>query len=144
MDLKKLLFSTLLGGFGMWVTAGVWHNLVMAHLYESVHATHDGIGLLLLAYLVLALLMSYLYTRTFNGGNPITEGLKLGALIGILWVFPHGLAMAGAHGDPILYVFKNAAWHIVEQGFGGIIIGFIYYKSMMPPRANDAYPNANT
>jgi len=48
--------------------------------------------------------------------KPVIEGLKFGALIGLLWVFPHDLAMAGAHGDSLSYVFKNAILHIVEQG----------------------------
>lgn len=128
MNLKKLLLATLSGGFGMWVIAGIWHNLIMANLYESVHATHDGIGLLLVSYFVLALLMSYMYPLGNKGGKPILEGLRFGVIIGILWVFPHGLAMAGAHGDSISYVFKNGAWHMIEQGAGGIIIGFIYGK----------------
>lgn len=144
MDFKKLLLSTLISGFGMWVVAGVWHNLIMVNLYKEVHATHKGIGILLLAYFVLALLMSYLYSRVFNGEKPITEGIKLGAVIGVLWVFPHGLAMAGAHGDSISYVFKNTAWHIIEQGIGGLIIGFIYYKTMKQLSSKKSYSNANT
>ena len=72
--------------------------------------------------------MSYLFSLTYSGGQPVIEGLKLGVLIGILWVFPHELAMAGAHGKSISYVFINGAWHVIEQGFGGIIIGFIYTK----------------
>ncbi|MCP4132684.1 MAG: hypothetical protein GY754_17090 [bacterium] len=52
-----------------------------------------------------------------------------GIIIGILWVFPHELVMAGAHhGKSIAYVFKNAAWHMVEQGLGGIITGLIFGK----------------
>ncbi len=128
MNLKKLLLATLAGGFGMWVIAGIWHNLIMANLYESVHATHDGLGLLLVAYFVLALLMAFMYPLGFKGGKSVSEGLRFGIIIGILWVFPHGLAMAGAHGDSILYVSKNAAWHMVEQGIGGIIIGLVYGK----------------
>jgi len=53
-------------------------------------------------------------------------GLKLGLLVGVLWVFPHALAMAGAHDRSLVYVFKNAAWHLIEQGLGGIAIGLIY------------------
>lgn len=128
MNFKKILFSTLSAGFVMWVVAGVWHNLIMASLYEDIHAKHEGIGLLLIAYFILALFMSYLYPLIYKGEKPILEGLKLGIIIGILWVFPHGLAMAGAHGDSILYVFKNTAWHMVEQGIGGIVIAFVYAK----------------
>ena len=128
MNVKKIVIATLLGGFVMWVVAGIWHNLIMAKLYEDTHATHEGIGILLTAYFILALFMSYLYPLIYKEENPLTNGLKLGMLIGALWVFPHGLAMAGAHGDSILYVLKNTVWHMVEQGIGGIVIAFVYAR----------------
>ena len=113
----------------MWVVAGLWHNLIMPALYKDTHASHEGIGILLIAYLVLALLMAYIYPPGYRGGKPVWEGLRFGIIIGILWVFPHELAMTGAHdGKSILYVFKNTAWHMVEQGIGGIIVGLIYGK----------------
>ena len=126
MDLKKLVISTLVSGLGMWAVAGIWHNLIMASLYESTHAEHEGILILLFAYFVLSFLMTYLFTLIYKGEKPIKVGIKIGVIVGILWVFPHGLAMAGAHDDSVLYVFKNSAWHIVEQGIGGLIIGLIY------------------
>lgn len=129
MDLKKLFLATLVGGTGMWVIAGVWHNLIMPSLYEGVHASHDGIGLLLVSYYILSLFMSYLYTAIHENENNIMKGVKVGVIVGVLWVFPHGLAMAGAHGDSLLYVFKNSAWHIFEQGVGGGVIGFVYCKT---------------
>ena len=36
--------------------------------------------------------------------------------------------MAVTHGDSILYVLENGAWHMIEQGIGGIIVGLIYGK----------------
>jgi hypothetical protein len=125
-NLRKLGLATLTGGFGMWVVAGIWHNLIMASLYDDVHATHDGLGLLLVAYFVLAGFMAYLYPLIYGGKRPILNGLRFGMIIGLLWVFPHGLAMAGAHGDSIIYVIKNSAWHMVEQGIGGVIVALIF------------------
>lgn len=61
MNIKKIVLATLSSGFVMWVVAGVWHNLIMTTLYEDTHATHEGIGILLIAYFILALFMSYLY-----------------------------------------------------------------------------------
>lgn len=123
----KFAAATLAGGVGMWVVAGLWHNLIMPALYKGTHATHEGIGILLLAYIVLALIMAYIYPLGYKGGKPILEGLRFGMIIGILWVFPHELAMMGAHeGKSILYVLQNSGWHIIEQGIGGIIIGLIY------------------
>jgi uncharacterized membrane protein YvlD (DUF360 family) len=129
MNYKKLIIATVVTGFSMWVISGLWHNLILANFYASeTEASHEGIGILLIAYLILALIMSYIYPLGYKGGRPIVEGLRFGALIGLLWVFPHELAMVGAHGDSILYVFKNAVWHMVEQGIGGIIIGLIYQR----------------
>ena len=124
----KLILATFVSGFGMWIVAGIWHNLIMANLYKNVHATHEGLGILLVAYFILALLMAYIYPLGYKGKKPWIEGLRFGIIIGLLWVFPHGLAMAGAHGDSIIYVFKNSLWHMVEQGIGGIIIALVYGK----------------
>jgi hypothetical protein len=126
--MKKLIFATLISGFGMWIVSGFWHNLILPGLYEDTHATHEGIFLLLISYLILAGCMVYLYPLLFNGDTPIMRGLKLGVLIGVLWIFPYTLAMAGAHGTSIIYVFKNTVWHMVEQGIGGIIIALFHKK----------------
>lgn len=114
----------------MWLLAGLWHKLIMVQFYvDKTEATHEGTGIILLAYLILAALMAWLYPRVYKDGQPAIEGLKFGIVIGLLWVFPHELAMAGAHGDSIVYVFQNAVWHIVEQGVGGIVIGVVYDKT---------------
>lgn len=128
-SVKKFIFAAVASGFGMWVVAGLWHNLVMPALYKDTHATHEGIGIMLIAYMVLGLLMAYIYPVGYKGGKPVHEGLRFGIIIGILWVFPHELAMAGAHeGKSIIYVFKNALWHMFEQGIGGIIVALIHGK----------------
>lgn len=129
MDLRKPSLAALGSGIGMWLLAGLWHKILMVQFYTvETHASHEGTGIIFLAYLVLGLLMAYMYPLGYKGGRPWIEGLRFGILIGILWVFPHELAMAGAHSGPLAYVFKNAAWHIVEQGTGGIIVGLIYSK----------------
>lgn len=127
MNVKKLALATLAGGAAMWLLAGLWHKLIMAQFYaHETEATHEGTGIILVAYLVLGVLMAYMYPLGYKGGRPAVEGLRFGIVIGLLWVFPHELAMAGAHGESILYVLKNAAWHVVEQGVGGIVVGLIY------------------
>ena len=129
IDIKKLIISTVASGVGMWIVAGLWHNIIMQALYKETHATHEGIGIMLIAYLVLGLLMAYMYPLGYKGGKPILEGLRFGIIIGILWVFPHDLSMIGLPNIPsIVYIFKNVTWHIFEQGIGGIIIGLIYGK----------------
>ena len=128
MNIKRIVILTVAVGLGMAFFSGIWHNLILASFYGKTGAEHEGIAVLFIAYFILAFLMSYLYPRFYKGGKPVIEGMKFGALIGILWVFPHELAMVGAHGEPLEYVFKNGALHIFEQGFGGIILGYLHEK----------------
>lgn len=129
MNIKQLTIPSLAGAIAMWLLAGLWHKVIMVQFYSNAtEAKHEGTSIILLAYIILSLLISYLFSRIYKGGSHAVEGLKLGAIVGVLWVFPHDLAMAGAHGEPLTYVFKNAVWHVVEQAFGGVIIGWVYGK----------------
>lgn len=92
---------------------------------EEAH--HEGGGLIIVGYLLLGALMAYMYPIGYKGGRPVLEGLRFGLLIGLLWVLPQELVRLGAHGKgSISYILVNSAWHLVEQGAGGVIIGLIY------------------
>ncbi|MGE5775137.1 MAG: hypothetical protein ACM33V_02900, partial [Chloroflexota bacterium] len=91
-------------------------------------AHHDGLFLMLISYFILSFLMAILYLqRPGVQRNKVLDGIVFGAIIGVLWVFPHGLAMAGAHSTSIAYEIKNTCWHLVEQGIGGIMISTMLY-----------------
>jgi len=125
----KLFLSTSAGGFAMWIEGGLWHNLVLPILDSNVKAHHDGLIVVLISYFVLALLMAYIFSRSYQKDKSVVlEGLKTGIVIGILWVFPHGLAMAGTHDTSIVYEIKNTLYHMIEQGIGGIIVALIMAK----------------
>jgi len=129
ISFKKLSLATLGGTISMWLLAGLWHEVIMASFYNTeTHATHEGTWIIFLAYLILGLLMAYIFPLGYKGGKPLPEGLRFGIIMGLIWVFPHELAMAGAHGESLSYVFKNAAWHVLEQGAGGIVIALVYKK----------------
>jgi len=121
----KMTAATLVGGLAMWIIAGLWHNLILPTVNTKIKAHHDGIIIMLIAYFMLALLIAYVYSHMDFSDNTIVKGLKTGIIIGIIWVLPHGLTMAGAHNTSIVYEFKNALYHIFEQGVGGIIIALV-------------------
>lgn len=128
MNIKQLSIPVAAGTLSMWGLAGIWHEVIMVNFYTNeAKATHEGAGIILLAYFILNILYIYLYLN-IEKKSYVIEGVKLGAIVGVLWVFPHELAMAGAHGDSMTYVFVNGIWHIIEQGFGGLVIGLVYGK----------------
>lgn len=126
LSIKKIILTTTISGLGMWVVAGLWHNMIMPRLYEDTHTNHEGIFIMLIAYFVLASFMVFLYPFLFKESKSVVRGLKLGIFVGVLWIFPYTLAMAGAHETSIVYVFKNTIWHMVEQGIGGGLIAFVH------------------
>jgi hypothetical protein len=125
----KLLLSTIAGGFAMWVVGGFWHNLILPIFDSNAQAHHDGLVIVLISYFILAFLMAYLFLLSYQEHKSvISEGTKIGVLVGILWVFPHSLAMAGTHDTSIVYEIKNTLYHMIEKGIGGVIIAFIMVK----------------
>jgi hypothetical protein len=123
----KLSVSSVLTGFVMWVVGGLYHNLIMPAIDDHLHPHHEGLGVVLIAYIILGLLMSYFYKNHADNKDSLFKGLKIGLIIGILWVFPHGLTMAATHETSYLYQFSNTFYHMIEQGVGGMII-FITYR----------------
>lgn len=121
----RLFLATTVGGLGMWIIAGLWHNLILPMINENVIAHHEGLGIGLVAYFILSFLLVYLYLQINTKGNPFYEGIKIGIVVGVLWVFPHGLVMAGTHDTSIIYEIKNTLYHMIEQGIGGVIIATI-------------------
>ncbi len=123
---KSLIIATIASGIGMWIVGGLWHNLILPRVNSTLEAHHEGIGIMLVAYICLSFLMAYLYWKINNHTHTVFNGMKLGVIIGVLWVFPHGIAMAGIHQTAIGYEFKNTLYHMFEQGVGGIIISTIF------------------
>lgn len=124
----RYFILTISSGLLMWILAGLWHNLILPLINKNVEAHHEGLIIMLIAYFILAFLMVYLFEKSFKKDKYLLEGLRIGVVVGILWVFPHGLVMAGAHNTSVLYEIKNALWHVIEQGLGGMIIGLLYKK----------------
>ena len=114
----------------MWLLAGLWHTVLATTFYRThTGAEHEGTGSILVAYLILSALMVVLYPDPWWPGRPRLSDMAFGAVIGLLWVFPHALAMAGAHGESVRYAIENAAWHLAEQGVGGLLIGVVCRRS---------------
>lgn len=134
MSIKRLAISTIATTTTMVLFAGLLHNAVFAKFYLAQSGgVHEANFAAPLGYLVLGLMMSLIFPVVFKGKNPIMEGMAFGATIGVLWVFPHELVVAGIHGDPLGYVFGNALVHVGEQGLGGVVLGYTFGRySKMP------------
>ncbi len=112
----------------MFLLAGLWHAALMSDLYASdLNRAEPDMTLIAVSYLILALLMAYMYPKGIEGTNKITNGIKFGVLVGLIWIVPHALIMhATTEGGALNVIFIDAGWHLVEQACGGVVIALIY------------------
>ena len=101
MDLKKFSMATVGGFFAMFIPGGLWHMLIMKDFYDKYTGdsalAEPNILFIILGVLILAALMAYMYPQGYKGGSSIKEGLRFGAVIGLLWVLPLNVIMIASN-----------------------------------------------
>ena len=137
MDTKKMILSTLAGFVAMFALAYLWHVIVMGSFYDEQFANTARAApqfpFIVLAYLVLAILMAYIYPIGYKGGTAVSEGIKFGILIGLLSALPSNLVTYGVSNVPSLAgPIVDAIWHVLEQGVGGIVVALVYGRNQAP------------
>ena len=143
MNYGKLVAAAIGGGLVMFLLGGLWHMSIMSSFYaeKSVAAPlpEPKLQFIVLGYLILGVLMAYIFPKGYGGGGTVSEGLRFGAVMGLLWVLPHAVVLHGvefgAMGELILV---DAVWHMVEQGIGGVAIAAMLRgksETVIPPSA---------
>ena len=67
-----------------------------------------------------------MYPKGYEGGSRLSEGLKFGAIIGLLWWPPTNLVSYGVLDGLFSMVLVDSAWHVVEEALGGAALGLVY------------------
>ena len=135
----KMLYSWLAGAVSMIILGVLWHRVIMGGFYDEQGAAimreQPNMLFIVLAILILAFLMAYAYPIGFKGGSPITEGLKFGALMGLVAFLPMNLIFHGAFNYPLAGALVDAGWHVVEEGVGGMVIALVYGSGAAPEQS---------
>jgi len=130
MNVKKWFLAGLVGFVVMFVLSGLWYMLIMDAFYrEQVGALmreQYNFIFIVLGYLVMAFLMSYIYPIGYKGDSPAKEGLRFGVLIGLLVWLSSNLILYGAHNITLSATLVDSGWHVVEEGIGGLVIALVY------------------
>jgi hypothetical protein len=143
MNGGKLLLAALVAFVAMFLVGSLWHMVVMADFYAErapgPMREDPLLWSLALGLAVLALLMAWIYPKGYQGGSHVVEGAKFGAIIGVLWILPLQLVLHGLlEGTTLTLTFVDVPWHIVEQGIGGALIGFVYGRGTAARAAPEA------
>ena len=135
MDSKKLIYAALAGFAVMFILSGIWYMVVMADYYDEAMAgiynasailEEPNLLFIAIGYLIYAFVMAYMFPIGYKGGSVVTEGLKFGAIIGVLITIPMtfiNMGLLSANAGPALI---DAIYQIVEKAIGGIVIAKVY------------------
>lgn len=78
-------------------------------------------------YMLLSFLMVMLYPRLVNSEqSSVKSDFLFGAFISVLWLLPITLVLHGVYNFPTLSLLIDSSWALLEQGLGGMVIGFSY------------------
>ncbi|OGU60618.1 MAG: hypothetical protein A2455_07340 [Ignavibacteria bacterium RIFOXYC2_FULL_35_16] len=133
MNTKKMLLACLAAFVVTFLLSGLWHIVLLGDFYKAndvaLARAEPNMLFVILGQLILTFLMAVVYPMGYKGGSPVKEGFRFGAIIGLIWLLPWSVMMHGLWNYPLAGVIVDSAWHVVEEGVGGIVIGLVYGTS---------------
>lgn len=135
MDGKKLVYAALAGFAVMFILSGIWYMAVMADYYEEAMAGVYNAGAILeepnlvfiaIGYLFYAFIMAYMFPIGYKGGSAVSEGMKFGAIVGLLITVPMTFINMGLLSASMGPALVDNIYQIVEKAIGGIVIAKVY------------------
>ena len=133
--MKRTVFAVIAASVVMFSLAGLYTGVlarafIASHVDQSLLRTPPNLILVFFGYVVLALLMSVLYSRLVRvTDSPAWSGLRFGVVAGVCWLMPYSLVLFGVYKFPYVALPLDFGWALLEQGIGGLVIGLIYGKS---------------
>ncbi len=130
MNVKKFILAWMTAFVVALLVAFGWHLFLLADFYraqaQAVAREEPNYVFVFVGLLILYFLMALIYPIGYKGGSPLKEGFRFGALIGLIWVLPISVVDHGLHNLPLTLVIVDSAWHVVQEGIGGIVIALVY------------------
>lgn len=129
---KRFVLATLAAFFVMFALAGVFNQILIKdfvrnNIASSILRETPVTSSIVLGYLLLSVFMSYLYPIFARPGqSTLVQGVKFGALMGLLWMFPFNLVLHGNYNFPAVALLIDTGWALLEQGLGGVVIALVY------------------
>lgn len=116
------LIVTFISAFG-------WHVVLFSDVYRAAGVREEPVFALgIVAMLIQAVLVAYLYPRLSGTGTPVAEGLKFGLILGLLMGSYGALAEAakfdvGSIPDWVVY---EGSYFVLQFALTGVVVALVY------------------
>jgi len=133
---KKFLLATLAAFLVLFLFGGLWHVFLFKEFYYSpgmaaIYRSVDGAkhGQIMLADLLRAAVLAYLYPFGLGKGSALSQGVRFGIPVGLLfvaiWVLMADAVIMVPAGN---YVPMEGLFSLLQGILGGVAIALVYGK----------------
>lgn len=131
MKTKNFILAWLSSFVVCFALGYIWHENFMGNFYiehsERLPNPNVDTAILSLAYIIVTFLMTLIYANWQKSKRPLTDGLLLGLITGMLWSLPSPLTdVAFGVGVSPGGIFIDSAWQMLEEGIGGMVMAWSY------------------
>jgi hypothetical protein len=126
MNWSKYLMAAVGGSIALAVIGAVWHALVPSGF--SMTVLQGILPTIVVMDFVRGFALAYVYPVGYKGGPALVEGLRMGAVLGILLASPAWILLAATN-QPMGLIVSESIFLIVQNGIGGAVIGLIWGKA---------------
>jgi hypothetical protein len=136
--MRKLLFFTV-PAVVMFILGGLWNSLLLPKFFAShapaiARAPADvRLGMIMLAYVLLAGFMTFLFTQSFRQRPGTLAGFQFGSLFGVIMTLPVYLLLFAVWDVSVGPMLVDALWHGFEQGVGGVLMAVLLVPKATAP-----------
>jgi len=129
----RLIAATIAGSAAFVALTLVFHRVLFA---EQGRAFAEHLGaqtpLMMIAVVLNAGTLAYIYTLAYRGGSPALEGYRLGACTGLIVIPTFNVIMINI-GTALGFVVLDFLWHVfVQQAVTGMIVGLVIGRGPSP------------
>jgi hypothetical protein len=134
MDVKRFILAAV-GAFALIVFCDVLiHHVWLGEVYRAnaqwwrpADEMRAMVGLMYLSEALLALLLTFIYTKGYEGGKGrLGQGFRFGVLMGLLLALPSSLMKAFVYPYPADLILAWMVGTLAEMTLAGLMIGYIY------------------
>ena len=125
------VFLTIFAANSLWYGAVMRGYYTMANgSWVQVTRENPSVPVVLAGMFVLAVLMVLVYPKVVGGRKrPLFSNFLFGLVIGLIYVFPSSLYYLGTVDFlEVGPVAIDVAWHMIEEGLAGIVLGALYAR----------------
>lgn len=124
---QKFIYSWIMSTVVMFGMSYFWHGYILNDLNSIQLPLPFFLGMSALVYLIIGLLITFIYNALSFFDRQITKGISLGVAVGFFLYLIAFMLGVSFKAEGVQHVVIDFIWQMMEQGAGGIVVGFVYW-----------------